>query len=148
MKDAQYLKRASALTPPVPLLRNALLAFVVGGAICTIGQIVWEGFVAYGFPDADAFGPTAIVMVFLSALLTALGLYDRIAQRAGMGASLPITGFANAMVAPAMEFRTEGLVLGTGARMFQLAGPVLVYGLVTAFAAGVVLLALMGVGAA
>ncbi len=146
MADREYLARASALTPPVSYLKNALLAFLVGGAICTIGQIVWEGFVAYGFPAADAFAPTAVVMVFLSALFTALGLYDQMVKGAGMGGALPITGFANAMVSPAMEFRSEGLVLGTGARMFQLAGPVLVYGLATAFAAGVVLLVLMGRG--
>lgn len=148
MADREYLARAAVLTPAVPYVRNALLAFLVGGAICTIGQIVWGGFVAYGFPAADAFAPTAVVMVFLSALFTALGLYDRIVKGAGMGAALPITGFANSMVSPAMEFRSEGLVLGTGARMFQLAGPVLVYGLATAFAAGVVLLVLMGRGGA
>jgi len=139
--DAQtYLKRARTAEPPAPYFRNALLAFVGGGAVCAIAQAVLNFFIGYGFKAPDATGPTAVVMVFFASVATALGFFDNLAEWFGMGASLPITGFANAIVAPAMEFRTEGLVLGTGSRMFQVAGPVIAFGLATAFVSGLVFL--------
>lgn len=139
--DAQtYVRRARTVEPPLPYVRNAALAFLGGGAICTIGQAVMNFFVSYGFKPPDATAPTAVVMVFLAAAATALGFYDNLAEWLGMGAGLPITGFANAIVAPAMEFRPEGLILGTAARMFQIAGPVIAFGMATSFVAGVVFL--------
>lgn len=120
------------------MLRNVILAFLVGGAISVVGEAVRQFFLARGLgPDAAA-GPTAAVMIFLGALLTGLGVYDEIGKVGGMGAFLPITGFANGIVAPAMDFKREGWVLGMGARMFVIAGPVVVFGLLTSFAVGLI----------
>ncbi len=138
-REAQsYMKLRNQHAPRVPLLRNLVAAFVVGGAICTVGQMVANFFQWLGFSPADGAGPVAGTMIFLGALFTGLGVYDRLGYFAGMGAALPITGFANAIVSPAMEFKREGLVQGVGARMFEVAGPVLVYGLTVSFVIGAV----------
>lgn len=144
MEPKEYRKRVARLEQPRPLVRNALWAFVVGGLICLVGQFVQSGLMAVGYDQEAVKAPTAIIMVFLGSLATALGVYDRLAKLGGMGANLPITGFANAVVAPAMEFRQEGPIMGTGARIFQLAGPVIAYGLLAAFAVGVVRFAIPG----
>ncbi|MBT9258354.1 MAG: SpoVA/SpoVAEb family sporulation membrane protein [Clostridiales bacterium] len=123
-----YNQKRLAHHPPVPLLRHFGRAFWVGGAICAVGQFFLSFFEKKGLMPDQAAIPTAAVMVVLGALMTGLGLYDRIAAYAGMGAALPITGFANSMVAPAMEFRRDGWVMGVGARLFQVAGPVFVFG--------------------
>jgi len=138
----EYLARVRSVRPRANLGRNVLLSFLMGGAIALAGQLVHMGFARLGLAGEAADAPTAVVLVGLAALLTALGVYDRLVEWGGMGAVLPITGFANAMVAPAMEFRREGLVLGMGARMFQVAGPVLAFGLMTAFLVGLGHLAL------
>lgn len=130
--------------PRKPILRNVVLAFLVGGAITTVGQLILMWFVGQGMSLEKASTPTAAVMVFIGALLTGLGWYDEIARYGGMGAALPITGFANSIVAPAMEFKREGWILGVGARMFTVAGPVIVYGLVTSIAVGLVYYYLYG----
>lgn len=145
MEPKQYRQRVGALEQPRPVARNALWAFVIGGLVCLVGQAVQSGLLAVGYTDETAKAPTAIIMVFLGSLATALGLYDRLAKVGGMGANLPITGFANAVVAPAMEFKQEGAIMGTGARIFQVAGPVIAFGLLAAFAVGIVRYALMGV---
>ncbi|MCY0877636.1 MAG: SpoVA/SpoVAEb family sporulation membrane protein [Firmicutes bacterium] len=124
------------MMPQRPIVKNALWAFFVGGAISTVGQGVLWFFMRHGMTAKEASSPTAVVMIGLGALFTGLGWYDRLVKRAGMGASLPITGFANAMVAPAMEYKAEGLVMGIGARLFTIAGPVLVYGMAAAFVVG------------
>lgn len=124
--------------PPTPVLANVVRAFVMGGAISVVGQLVLDFFEAHGFAPAKAAAPTAVVIVAFGALFTGLGWYDRVVKWGGMGGSLPISGFANAMVAPAMEYRREGLVLGVGAKLFTVAGPVLAYGLGTAFLVGLV----------
>ncbi len=136
MERARFQYLARRAEPPKPLLSNVVRAFVAGGLISAVGQVVLGFFVGRGMSPEKAVSPTAVVMVFLGSLFTALGLYDRLAKWAGMGAALPITGFANSMVAPAMEFRTEGLVAGVGARIFQVAGPVLLYGLGSSFVVG------------
>lgn len=136
MERARFQYLARRAEPPKPLLGNVIRAFVAGGLISLVGQIVLGFFLGKGMSAEKAASPTAVTMVFLGALFTALGLYDRLAKWAGMGAALPITGFSNSMVAPAMEFRTEGLVTGVGARIFQVAGPVLLYGLATSFLVG------------
>jgi stage V sporulation protein AC len=136
MDAARYRLLVKRANPRAPVARNVLLAFAVGGGIGVIGQLVQNFFVGLGMSTTAAAAPTAVVMVGLAAVFTALGWYDQLVTWAGMGAVLPITGFANAMVAPAMEFRREGLVLGTGARIFQVAGPVLTFGLVAAFLVG------------
>jgi stage V sporulation protein AC len=114
--------------PPRPILRNVVSAFGVGGMICVVGQIILDHLVARGLPFVQASSMTSSAMVFLGATLTGIGVYDRISRIGGMGAALPITGFANSIVSPAMEFKREGFVLGVSARLFQIAGPVIVYG--------------------
>lgn len=139
-----YLKIAERHRPKTPWLRNALVAFVVGGLICAVGQVVFAFFVSRGFPVEQAGTPTAAVMIVLGALLTGLGIYDRLGAFAGMGAALPITGFANSIVAPAMEYKREGYVLGVAARMFTVAGPVIVYGVVVSLVMAALKLLLSG----
>ncbi len=144
MEPKEYRQRVKRLEKPRPIVRNAFWAFVVGGTICLIGQLVQSGLMAIGYNQETVKAPTSIIMVFLGAVGTAFGFYDRIAKLGGMGANLPITGFSNAVVAPAMEFKQEGPIMGTGARIFQVAGPVIAYGLLAAFAVGIVRYAIMG----
>ena len=117
------------LSPPSPLGSGLFQAFWVGGLICVLGQAIADiGTVLLKTSARDASTLASITLVFLAALLTGLGVFDRIGKYAGAGSFVPITGFANAMVSPALEFRREGLVLGVGAKLFTIAGPVLVYG--------------------
>lgn len=140
----EYQKLARKHRPRPPLARNALLAFVVGGAFSTVGQAVLNLFVSRGLTPEKAGAPTAVVMVFLGSFLTALGVYDEIGRVGGAGSAIPITGFANSVVAAAIEYRTEGFVMGMAARMFQIAGPVIVYGVVSAVVIGVLRVLLGG----
>ncbi|MCR4420760.1 MAG: stage V sporulation protein AC [Clostridia bacterium] len=134
--QAAYQKLVGQSKPKPPVARNALAAFILGGALCALGQLIVLLLVGAGMSPAEATTATAMIMVFLGALLTGLGVYDTLAKWGGAGAIVPITGFANSIVAPAMEFKHEGFVFGVGARMFTVAGPVLVYGLVTAILMG------------
>ncbi|NLJ33266.1 MAG: stage V sporulation protein AC [Firmicutes bacterium] len=133
-----YKQWADSRKPGPSLGRNIVVAYIVGGLICTLGQGVLNYFVSQGMSPKEAGGPTAAVMILLGALLTGLGIYDRLGKFAGAGSFVPITGFANSIVAPALEYKREGYVLGVGARMFQIAGPVLVYGMSTAWLVGLV----------
>jgi stage V sporulation protein AC len=146
--DAEQRRRYVALRarhkPPLPHLTNLVMAFVVGGSICAIGQIFYNLFTGRGLPPEQVGAFTAVCLVLLGGVLTGLGLYDEIARVGGMGASLPISGFANSIVAPAMEYRREGWVLGVGAKMFTVAGPVIVYGLLTSLVVAAVYLAAHG----
>ena len=137
MTEKQYAALAQELAPRSPMGRDCLGAFVIGGAICTLGQLIMN---AYGLIlDKDgAACATSMTLVTLSALLTGLSLYDDIAKYAGAGTLVPITGFANAIAAPAVEFKTEGFILGVGAKMFTIAGPVIVYGLGASVVYGVI----------
>ena len=143
-EQSRYQQMTQHMMPKRPILKNLLWAFLVGGAICEVGQWVQWFFVSQGMSEKEAASPTAVVMIGLGALFTGLGWYDRVVKWGGMGGSLPITGFANAMVAPAMEFKTEGLVMGVGARLFSVAGPVLVYGMTAAFLVGAIRYVLTG----
>ncbi len=134
----RYRRLQKECQPPPPLLRNIVAAFLVGGSICAFGQAVYDFYLGLGFTPAEAAGPLAGTMIFIGAFLTGLGVYDWIGDFGGMGAALPITGFANAIVAPAMESKREGLVQGLGSRMFEVAGPVLVYGLTISFVVGAI----------
>lgn len=134
----KYQEKVKQVTPKPPILKNVIWAFIVGGIICTIGQYFQNTFIDLGMAKKDAGALTSIVMVFIGAFLTGLGIYDEIGRRAGAGSVVPITGFANSIVAPAMEFKREGYVFGIGAKMFVIAGPVLVYGTVTAFVIGLI----------
>lgn len=129
---------AEQTNPKPKISRNCSRAFLVGGAICTLGQIFQELLMKYGFPEDDIKMILPIIMVFLGALLTGVGIYDKIATFAGAGTVVPITGFSNAIVAPAIEFKQEGFVFGVAAKMFTIAGPVLVYGIGSSVIVGVI----------
>ncbi len=133
----QYNDMVNRIKPKPPVLRNVFWAFITGGLISLIGQLILSFYRSQGLNINDAGAATSATLVFLAAFLTGLGIYDEITRRAGAGSIVPITGFANSMVAPAMEYRAEGLVFGVGARLFTVAGPVLVFGMVAAWVAGI-----------
>ena len=128
MTEKEYGKFVSDLCPKSPILRDCAFAFLVGGLICALGQLIMNGYAALGLDETNAGTATSMTLVALSAFFTGLSLYDNLAKHAGAGTLVPITGFANAIAAPAVEFKTEGFVLGVGANMFKIAGPVIVYG--------------------
>ena len=134
---AQYRRAVAAATPGSRMLRGYLRAFWVGGAICCLGQALtlWAEQLHLGEVTAPMF--TTSVLIFLGTTLTGLGVYDRIGKYAGAGSAIPVTGFANSVAAPAIEFQREGAVTGVGARLFTLAGPVLAYGIASSVAVGV-----------
>ena len=133
----RYAALVKRLTPKSKLGLGCLRAFWVGGSICMLGQgLADAGYAWLGLSSAEASVFASISLIFLTALLTGIGVFDKIARYAGAGTVVPITGFANAMVSPAMEFKPEGWVLGTGARLFTIAGPVLVYGISASVLAG------------
>ena len=128
MTEREYGKLVKNMAPRSPMGKDCLNAFWIGGLICVLGQLAMSGFAALGLEKQDASTAASMSLVALSALLTGLSLYDDIAKFAGAGTLVPITGFANAIAAPAIEFKTEGFILGVGAKIFQIAGPVIVYG--------------------
>lgn len=128
MTEQEYGQLVKKLAPKSPIWKDCLGAFVIGGLICTLGQVFMNIYADLGLNKTDSGTATCISLIFLSALLTGLSLYDNIAKFAGAGTLVPITGFANSVCAPAVEFQTEGFVLGVGAKMFTIAGPVIVYG--------------------
>ncbi len=139
MSNQEYNQYVSGRARPSPLWKDLLWAFTVGGAICAGGQGLMTLYQSLG-ADRDAAGTwTSITLIFLASLLTGLGVFDDIAKRAGAGTLVPITGFSNAMVSPALEFRSEGFVTGTGAKLFTVAGPVLAYGISASVVYGIVL---------
>ena len=139
MSKKEYNRYVARLAQKSPLGKDLLRSFLVGGLICVIGQLILNGFTALDLSEQDAAAATSVSLVFLSAVLTGLSVYDDIAKFAGAGTLVPITGFANAVVSPAIEFKAEGRVLGTGAKMFTIAGPVIVYGTLAAVVYGAVL---------
>ena len=135
----RYKQLVDRMSPKSDMAKGLLRAFWVGGAICCLGQALQEAAKAFLHMNNTAAGTfCSTVLVFLTALLTGVGVFDRIGQYAGAGAFVPITGFANAMVSPAMEFRREGLVLGLGAKLFTIAGPVLVWGVSVSVLVGII----------
>lgn len=138
MNRWQYGKLVKQISPGSKWYKNVPKAFVSGGIICTIGECVRRLYLMTDMSLDGVSAMTSITMIFLGALLTGLGLYDNIARHCGAGTAVPITGFANAVVSPAIEYKSEGLVLGTAAKMFIIAGPVLVYGTLSSVVVGVV----------
>lgn len=128
MTPKEYSRLVKQLSPGSPMGKDCLWAFVIGGLICTLGQVAIHVYTRLGLEKQDASTAASMSLVALSALLTGLSVYDDIAKVAGAGTLVPITGFANAVAAPAVEFKTEGFILGVGAKMFTIAGPVIVYG--------------------
>ena len=133
----QYVKQKAKKSP---LLKDTVLAFAVGGAICVLGQLIQNGWAAAGLAEKQAGTATSCTLVLLSALLTGLNLYNKLARFGGAGTLVPITGFANAVVSPAIDFRSEGFVTGMAAKMFVIAGPVLVFGTLASTIYGAILM--------
>lgn len=128
MTEREYGRLVQQMCPKSPIVKDCAFAFVIGGAICTLGQVFINLYQNMGIGKTDAGTLASMTLVALSALLTGFSLYDNIAKFAGAGTLVPITGFANSIAAPAVEFKTEGFILGVGAKMFTIAGPVIVYG--------------------
>jgi stage V sporulation protein AC len=143
-QQEEYHHLVNRVKPKPPVLKNCLWAFVVGGLICMVGQIILNYLISLGINKVDAGSLTAIIMIFLGALLTGIGVYDDLGQKAGAGSIVPITGFANAVVASAMEFKREGYIFGVGARIFSVAGPTLVFGFVASVLVGLITLFVIG----
>ena len=141
-KEEVVKKRFKTLTeqsePKPQVTRNCIRAFIVGGAICVIGQIITNILMRFGFTKDEVSAMTSVIMVLIGALLTGVGIYDKIASYGGAGTVVPITGFANAVVAPAIEFKKEGFIFGVAAKMFTIAGPVLVYGIGSSVIIGII----------
>lgn len=139
MTNQDYGKLVNEKSRPSPMGKNLVWAFLVGGAICAAGQGLTNLYQNYGLDKEQAGTATSVTLIFAAALLTGLGIFDKLAKRAGAGTLVPITGFANAMVSPALEFKSEGLVTGTAAKLFTVAGPVLAYGISASVVYGVIL---------
>ena len=138
MTNEEYSKLIKDISPKSPIVKNCIWAFLVGGTICCLGQLIKNGYLALGMEEESAGAAVSMTLVFLSALLTGLSVYDDIAKHAGAGTLVPITGFANAVSAPAIEFKTEGFILGVGAKIFTIAGPVILYGTVASVVYGII----------
>ena len=139
MNPKEYNRYVARLAKKSPLGKDLLNSFLIGGLICVVGQLILNGYTALELSEQDAAAATSVSLVFLSAVLTALSVYDDLAKIAGAGTLVPITGFANAVVSPAIEFKAEGFVTGMAAKMFIIAGPVIVYGTVASVLYGVIL---------
>lgn len=147
MDQQEYQQLEQQITPPTPYLKNVLKAFLVGGLICTIGQVITYLYIIFfDFTDKTAGNATSATMVFIAAVLTGLGLYRKLGAFAGAGSAVPVTGFGNAVVSAAIEGRTEGMVLGVGGNMFKLAGSVILFGVGSAFLVALIKLILVSLG--
>ena len=142
MSPKEYKSYVEQKARKSPIVKDVALAFVIGGLICVVGQAIQDGWSAMGLNQEDAGTATSICMVLLSALLTGFNLYNKIARYGGAGTLVPITGFANAVVSPAIDFKSEGFITGMAAKMFTVAGPVIVYGVSTSVIYGIILVLL------
>ena len=133
-----YQSYVNQKSPNSPIIKNCFNSFWVGGTICSIGQIIWEICKSNGLEQQTCTTIVSIVLIFISAFLTGLNIFNRIGKFAGAGSLIPITGFANSIVSPAMEYKSEGFVMGVGAKMFTVAGPVLVYGISASIVVGII----------
>ncbi|MBO5349155.1 MAG: stage V sporulation protein AC [Clostridia bacterium] len=136
--NQQYSDYVDTKTPNSPILKNCFNAFWVGGLICTIGQLIFSFCKYKGLDETSASTTVSIILIGISALLTSLNIFNKIGKFAGAGSLVPITGFANSIVAPAIEYKSEGYVMGVGAKMFTVAGPVLVFGISSAVIVGLI----------
>lgn len=134
----KYKQMAKEATPKSEIFKNCLKAFLVGGIICDIGQLIMNIIESFGYPKEQVMNIVPIIMVFICAVLTGTGIYGKMASFGGAGTVVPITGFSNAVVAPAIEFKKEGYIFGVAAKMFTIAGPVLVYGIGTSVIIGII----------
>ncbi len=134
----EYDKMTKKASPPSPKLKNSFFAFLIGGLVCTLGQALLNLYITLGLDKNDSKTLVSVTLIGLTAIFTALHIYEKYAKFAGCGSLVPITGFANAMVSPAIEFKAEGWILGTGAKIFAIAGPVIVYGTTASVLYGVI----------
>ena len=134
----EYGKLVKKATPPSPIFKDCLFAFLSGGAICTFGQVLLRCYMLWGMSISEARTAVSVSLIFIAAVLTALGVFDKIGKFTGAGTLVPITGFANSMVSPAMEFRSEGLITGLGVKLFTVAGPVIAYGIIASWVYGLI----------
>ena len=142
MTPKEYQQYVQQKSKKSPILKDVALAFIIGGLICVVGQAIQNGWSAAGLNEEDAGTATSCTLVLLSALLTGFNLYSRLARFGGAGTLVPITGFANAVVSPAIDFKSEGFITGMAAKMFTVAGPVIVYGVSTSVIYGIILVLL------
>lgn len=138
ISDKEYQNLADSMAKKSPIVKDCLWAFFIGGAICALGEILSQLYKGFGMEEKTASSLVAISLILLSAILTAFGIYDKLAKYGGAGTLVPITGFANSIVSPAMEFVPEGWILGVGVKIFSIAGPVLAYGGLTSFISGII----------
>lgn len=138
MNNKEYSKMVKKESPRSPFFLDTIKAFLAGGAICTLGQLLVTLYKNMGIAEKDAKTLCSVSLVFLGVLLTVVGVYDKIAKHAGAGTLVPITGFANSIAAPAIEFKSEGFILGVGAKIFSIAGPVIVYGTLASVVYGII----------
>lgn len=144
----QYDALVKSIEPKRPIVKNCIRAFLVGGAICTIGQLFQWIFINYfNFDEKTSVAPTLVLLIFLAALFTGLGVFDHLSQWAGCGTAVPITGFANSIASASMEHKSEGLVLGVAGNMFRLAGAIVVYGVISAFIVALIKMTIIWLGA-
>lgn len=138
MSKQDYQNYVKQKAKPSPIWKNMAWAFVVGGLICVLGQALTDAFRYWGLDETAAGTATSMSLIALASFLTGIGVFDDIAKRAGAGTLVPITGFANAMVAPALEFKSEGMITGTAVKLFTVAGPVLVFGISASIIVGLI----------
>ena len=142
MSPQEYQAYIKQKSPRSPIVKDTALAFLIGGAICVLGQLILDGYRSLGLDKTDAGTATSVTLIFLAALTTGLNLYNSLARFAGAGTLVPITGFANSVVSPAIDFKAENWVNGVGAKMFTVAGPVIVYGVSASVVYGIILVIL------
>ena len=140
MTPREYQQYVKERAPKSPIVKDTILAFVIGGLICAAGQLIMNGYLAAGLNKEDAGTATSCTLVLISALLTGLNLYNKLGRFGGAGTLVPITGFANAVVSPAIDFKSEGFITGMSAKMFTVAGPVIVFGTLSSVVYGVILM--------
>ena len=140
MTPREYQQYVKERAPKSPIVKDTILAFVIGGLICAAGQLIMNGYLAAGLNKEDAGTATSCTLVLISALLTGLNLYNKLGRFGGAGTLVPITGFANAVVSPAIDFKSEGFITGMAAKMFTVAGPVIVFGTLSSVVYGVILM--------
>ncbi len=139
MTKQEYMEYLKTKSEKSPIVKNCINAFLIGGLICTIGQVILNIYKSYGLSDDVSAGATSLTLIFVGGFLTGINVYDKIAKYGGAGTIVPITGFANSIVSPAMEFKSEGYVMGMAAKMFVVAGPVLVFGTVSSIIYGLII---------
>lgn len=138
ISDKKYDEMVKKASPASPLLKNCLMAFIVGGGICCLGQVLFMVFERAGMNAQETRAMVSVTLIVIAAILTGIGVFDKIAKHAGAGTVVPITGFSNSVVSPALEYKSEGFIMGTGANIFKIAGPVIAYGTLSATLFGLI----------